>query len=200
MAKDKKAFGNFLREMIKQTGISQSAFYSAVEITKPYFYDILSGKVNPPPPDVQYKMLENLNLDEQQRNEFLNLAAEGRGEVPADIAKLIADHPAKLAIIRETLISLLAAQGYGNITPCDRDIVKGGTYSHLLHLVTRNEDDLMQTLTQEQQEIFEKFKDCASELNDANELTAFTIGFKIGMRLALEAMISTSDITDPKMN
>lgn len=28
---------------------------------------------------------------------------------------------------------------YGNITPCD-DIVKGGTYSHLLHLVTRNED------------------------------------------------------------
>ena len=111
MAKDKKAFGNFLREMIKQTGISQSEFYSAVEITKPYFYDILSGKVNPPPPDVQYKMLENLNLDEQQRNEFLNLAAEGRGEVPADIAKLIADHPAKLAIIRETLTSLLAAQG-----------------------------------------------------------------------------------------
>ena len=63
MAKDKKAFGNFLREMIKQTGISQSEFYSAVGITKPYFYDILSGKVNPPPSDVQYKMLENLNLD-----------------------------------------------------------------------------------------------------------------------------------------
>lgn len=111
MAKDKKAFGNFLREMIKQTGISQAAFYSAVEITKPYFYDILSGKVNPPPPDIQYKMLENLNLDEQQRNEFLNLAAEGRGEVPADIAKLIADHPEKLAIIREKLTTLLAAQG-----------------------------------------------------------------------------------------
>ena len=61
--------------------------------------------------DDKSKMLENLNLDEQQRNEFLNLAAEGRGEVPADIAKLIADHPAKLAIIRETLTSLLAAQG-----------------------------------------------------------------------------------------
>ena len=105
MAKDKKSFGNFLREMIKQTGISQSAFYSSVEITKPYFYDILSGKVNPPPPDVQYKMLENLNLDEQQRNEFLNLAAEGRGEVPADIAKLIADHPAKLAMPKQKIVS-----------------------------------------------------------------------------------------------
>ena len=89
---------------------------------------------------------------------------------------------------------------YGNITPCDRDIVKGGTYSHLLNLVTRNEDDLMQTLTQAQQETFEKFKDCASELNDANEVTSFTLGFKLGMRLALESMISTSDIIEPKMN
>lgn len=111
MGKGKKAFGNFLREMIKQAGISQSAFYSAVEITKSYFYDILSGKVNPTPPDVQYEMLKNLNLDDQQRNEFLSLSAEGRGEVPADIAKLIADPPTKLAIIRETLPTLLAAQG-----------------------------------------------------------------------------------------
>lgn len=89
---------------------------------------------------------------------------------------------------------------YGNITPCDRDIVKGGTYSHLLHLVTRNEDDLMQTLTQAQQETFEKFKDCASDLGDANEVTSFTLGFKLGMRLALEAMISISEITDPQMH
>jgi transcriptional regulator with XRE-family HTH domain len=111
MAKDKKAFGNFLREMIKQTGISQSAFYSAVEITKPYFYDILSGKVNPPPPDIQYKMLDHLEVNEQQRNEFLNLAAEGRGEVPADIARMIAEHPLDLDKIRSTLTTLLAAQG-----------------------------------------------------------------------------------------
>ena len=111
MAKDKKAFGNFLREMIKQTGISQSEFYSAVDITKPYFYDILSGKVNPPPPDIQYKMLDHLEVNEQQRNEFLNLAAEGRGEVPADIAQLIADHPLELDKIRSTLTTLLAAQG-----------------------------------------------------------------------------------------
>ena len=110
MAKDKKAFGNFLREMIKQTGISQSAFYSAVEITKPYFYDILSGKVNPPPPDIQYKMLDHLEVNEQQRNEFLNLAAEGRGEVPADIARMIAEHPLDLDKIRSTLTTLLAAQ------------------------------------------------------------------------------------------
>lgn len=110
MLKDRKAFGNFLRELIKQTGISQSAFYSSIEITKPYFYDILSGKVNPPPPDIQYKMLDYLVVNDKQKNEFLNLAAEGRNEVPADIAKLITDHPLELDKIRVTLTALFSVQ------------------------------------------------------------------------------------------
>lgn len=111
MATDKKAFGNFLREMISQTKISQAAFYEDVGITKPYFYDILSGKVNPPPPDVQYKMLENLKVDDKQKKKFLNLAAEGRREIPADIAKLITDNPKQLEKIRTTLTALLLKQG-----------------------------------------------------------------------------------------
>ena len=110
MTKDRTAFGNFLREKIKQNGISQSAFYSAVGITKPYFYDILSGKVNPPPPEIQYKMLDNLELDDQQRNEFLNLAADGRGEIPAENTKMITDHPMELDKIRAALMTLLTAQ------------------------------------------------------------------------------------------
>lgn len=89
MKSDKVSFGAFLRDLIKQTGVSQSAFYSSVGITKPYFYDILSGKTNPPPPEVQYKMLERLNCDNQQRNKFFDLAAEGRGEIPADVARMI---------------------------------------------------------------------------------------------------------------
>lgn len=108
MIKNKNEFGNYLREMIKQTGISQVAFYSAVEITKPYFYDILSGKVNPPPPEIQYKMLENLSISEKQHNEFLNLAAKGRNEIPADIAKLIAEHPKELDKVRMTLETMFA--------------------------------------------------------------------------------------------
>ena len=96
--------------------------------------------------------------------------------------------------------SIIEELYYGNISPSDRDIVKGGTYSHILNLLTRNEDALVQTLTQAGQETFGKFKDCASELNDANEVTAFTVGFKLGMRLAVEAMISIDEITDPKLN
>ena len=89
---------------------------------------------------------------------------------------------------------------YGNICPMDQKIVKGGAYSQLLHLLTRNDEKLTETLTQAQQEVFIKYKDCASEINEANEVASFTVGFKLGIRLAVEAMISTSDITDPKMN
>lgn len=108
MGKSKKTFGEFLREKIKQAGISQSTFYRAVDITKPYFYDILSGKVNPPPSDVQFRMIENLELDEDERTEFFNLAAEERGEIPADIVKLITDHPYELECIRSHLIDMFA--------------------------------------------------------------------------------------------
>lgn len=111
MAKDKTAFGNFLRKLIKNTGISQSEFYDSVGITKPYFYDILSGKTNPPPHDVQFRMLEKLNLNSAQRNEFLDLAAEGRGEIPADIAKQIMDHPLELENIRSLLTEHFSTKG-----------------------------------------------------------------------------------------
>ena len=54
-------------------------------------------------------MLEVLDgISSEQRNNFLNLAAKGRGEIPADIAKLIADHPQNLEEIRITLMQLLA--------------------------------------------------------------------------------------------
>jgi len=39
----------------------------------------------------------------------------------------------------------------------------------------------VQTLTQAQQETFEKYKDCASELSDTDELASFAIGFKLGI-------------------
>lgn len=107
MLEDRIVFGNFLRKLIKDSGMKQFPFYTAVGITKPYFYDILSGKVNPPPPEIQYKMLDVLQADERTRRTFLNLAAQGRDEIPADIADIIKSHPEKLDEVRERLAVLL---------------------------------------------------------------------------------------------
>lgn len=48
----------------------------------------------------------------------------------------------------EDMRSIIEELYYGNIAPADRDVVKGGEYSKLMHLLTRNEEDLEGTLTQ----------------------------------------------------
>ena len=107
------AFGTYLVGEIKKAEMSQEEFYTAVGIKKPYFYNLLTA--TPPPTVLQDKIAavldEKTGADDVRRRQLYDLAAEGRSEIPADIAKLIKDNPAKLDMIRETLNKLLAAQG-----------------------------------------------------------------------------------------
>ena len=66
----------------------------------------------------------------------------------------------------------------------------------MLGYVVRNEDDLKATLTEQQKEIFEKLKDCESELHGMNELEAFINGFKLATRIMIEVMHEPSDKED----
>ena len=81
--------------------------------------------------------------------------------------------------------SIIAELFYGNITPSERSYRRTGEYAHVLQLVTRNEEKLSEA----QKETFEKFKDGTSELNGITEVTAFSLGFKLGLRLTAEAFI-----------
>ena len=82
---------------------------------------------------------------------------------------------------------------YGNIPLSERGFRRTGEYAHVLQLAARNEEKLTETLTEAQKEIFGKFKDNTSELTSMTELTAFTIGFKLGLRLAVEAYADSDD-------
>ena len=90
----KTAFGEFLVGEIKQAGISQEEFYTAVGIKKPYFYDLLTA--SPPPIEIQNRMLAVLEskagTDDEHRIKFYDLAAQGRDEIPADITAIIKNH------------------------------------------------------------------------------------------------------------
>lgn len=112
--RQKTAFGEYLVEQIRKADMSQEEFYKAVGIRKPYFYDLLTA--SPPPSDLQNRMLsvfdEKTGVNDERRYKFYDLAAEGRGEIPADIAKLITDNPEKLYEIRQELKKLLSKQGY----------------------------------------------------------------------------------------
>ena len=84
---DSMKFCNLLAQMIKEANLSNVKFYTALGIKKPYFYDILSGKVNPLPPERQIAMLQLLRPKPEQIALFFDLAAQERNEVPADIAQ-----------------------------------------------------------------------------------------------------------------
>ena len=91
-------FCELLSKMIKNSGMSQVEFYQKLKIKKPYFYDILGGRSNPPPPIKQFAIIEILVPDEQTRNLFFELAAKERQEVPADIAKYLEQEDRRTAI------------------------------------------------------------------------------------------------------
>lgn len=82
---------------------------------------------------------------------------------------------------------------YGNIIPNEHSFKRGSAYSKLLGYVVQHDDDLKATLTEQQKEIFEKLKDCESELHGMNELQAFTEGFKLAARLIIEVMQDTEE-------
>ncbi len=104
-------FGELLKQLIKKEGVTQQKFYETVGIGKPYFYDIASGKVCPPPADVQMRMVSALTkLTAEEKNTFFDIAARERHEIPADISKMLFDHPADLNSVRKVLQALLVTR------------------------------------------------------------------------------------------
>ena len=81
------SFGDYLKTLIKDAGMTQHEFYTALGIKKPYFYDILSA-------------MEILNADGETQKQFFDLAAKGRKDMPADIAKWVIDNPKAIESIR----------------------------------------------------------------------------------------------------
>lgn len=111
MAKRQKSeFGEFLVQEIKKADMSQETFYKAVGIAKPYFYDLLTSA--PPPPEIQKKMISVLEnktgFEINRRNKLLNLAAQGRNEIPADIERIIKSNVNDWDYIREILAGAMS--------------------------------------------------------------------------------------------
>lgn len=75
--------------MLKDSKKTHISFYTELGIKKPYFYDILKGKVNPPPPEKQFAIIKILKPDLETCKEFFELAAKERKEMPADLVYYI---------------------------------------------------------------------------------------------------------------
>ena len=85
-------------------------------------------------------------------------------------------------------MNILEELRYGNIEPAEYDASPSKEYKELLHLISRNEEKLKATMTDEQKELFEKYTDCIGEYRTITDCLIFQNGFKLGARMMLEVM------------
>lgn len=88
--------------IIKDKKITQQDFYSQLGIRKTYFYDIVSGKTNPSPAEIQLKILRILNPKEEDKNKLLEVVAKERNEMPADILLYLKSNIDSIEEVRRT--------------------------------------------------------------------------------------------------
>ena len=60
-------------------------------------------------------------------------------------------------------MNILEEFWYGNIEPAEYDTSSSKEYKELLQLISRNEEKLLATMTDEQKDLFTKYSDCVRE-------------------------------------
>ena len=89
--------------------------------------------------------------------------------------------------------SILEELWYGNICPETDSRTTTPEMKQLMEYMARHHDNLMETMTDEQKDIFERFDDCWGEYASLAEKSIFIYAFKLGMQLAIEVLISDED-------
>ena len=83
---------------------------------------------------------------------------------------------------------ILEELGYENICPNTQCNTLSAEAKQLMSYVTKHHDSLWETLSEKQQEMFENFNNCYSELTDLNQREIFVYAFRLGARIAIEVM------------
>mgnify|MGYP005827317837 CR=1 len=77
---------------------------------------------------------------------------------------------------------------YGNIEPTKYDAAACKEYEEVLRLITRNEEKLLATMTDEQKELFSRYTDTVREHQTMAECLLFQSSFRLGAKMMLEVM------------
>ena len=85
-------------------------------------------------------------------------------------------------------MNILEELWYGNIEPAEYDFSPSKEYKELLQLISRNEEKLLATMTEDQKELFTKYADCVREYQVMAECLLFQNSFRLGGRMMLEVI------------
>ena len=87
--------------------------------------------------------------------------------------------------------SMIKELWHGNINPQEDSRNNSPEMKELMEYMARHHEDLLNTMTDEQKEIFEKFEDCWGEYVAYAEEAIFEYAFKLGARLVMEVQADT---------
>ncbi len=85
-------------------------------------------------------------------------------------------------------MNILEEFWYGNIEPTEYDTSSSKECKELLQLISRNEEKLLATMTEDQKELFAKYTDCVREHQVMAECLLFQNSFRLGARMMVEVM------------
>ena len=86
--------------------------------------------------------------------------------------------------------SVIQELWHGDIIPQEDSRTNSQEMKDLLGYMARHHEDLENSLTEEQREIFEKFHDCSNEYMTLEEAAIFEYAFKLGMRIAIDTLVN----------
>ena len=87
--------------------------------------------------------------------------------------------------------SIIKELWHGNISPQEDSRNNSPEMKELMDYMARHHEDLLNTMTDEQKEIFEKFEDCWGEYATYAEEAIFEYAFRLGARLTMEVQKDT---------
>ena len=93
-------------------------------------------------------------------------------------------------------MNILEEFWYGNIEPLEYDTSPEPEYKKLLHLISRNEEKLLATMTMEQKELFSRYVDCVREYQAKAECMLFQTSFRLGAKMMIEVMRDDRELSD----
>ena len=100
---EKGSYGAYLADLIKEHRFSQAEFAKQIGVSRTYLFDLFNGRVKPPAPEMQDKIISVLELSGTEKEEFYNKTAVGRGEIPKDIFDYLYNNANEIAVIRERM-------------------------------------------------------------------------------------------------
>ena len=97
------SYGAYLADLIKRHNFSQAEFAKQINVSRTYLFDLLNGRVKPPAPEMQERIVTVLKLTGDEKEEFFNTTAIGRKEIPKDIFDYLYNNADEIAAIRERM-------------------------------------------------------------------------------------------------